>query len=79
MRKVFDRIGKTEQALNAERFISIVSRHDGISYEDAYKTVHSSFPDMRDFEGIFNGAIRSGQIALVQTATGLLLKAAKHG
>lgn len=66
MPKVFSRIGRTEQSLQAERFISIVMRKGVVYYDEAYRLIHSHFPDFRDFEGILNGAIRSGQVEVRQ-------------
>jgi len=62
--KVFSRIGRTEESLQAERFIMIVKRHGRIGYAKAYQHVHAYFPDFKDFEGILAGAIRSGVIRM---------------
>lgn len=62
MPKVFDRIGRSEQSIQAERFIQHIEQHGELSYEAAYKYIHMHFPMLRDFEGIVAGAIRSGQI-----------------
>jgi len=76
MHRVFSRIGRTEDSMQAERFIEFIKRKGTISYEDAYRMIHSYFPDFRDFEGILAGAIRSGQVILSTTATGMFLRAA---
>lgn len=60
--KVFAQIGRTEESVQAERFINLIHRRGKIPYEEAYQLVHMHFPDMRDYEGILMGAIRSGQI-----------------
>lgn len=60
--KVFAQIGRTEQSIQAEKFIAIINKRGKVAYEEAYRLVHVAFPDMRDFEGILAGAIRSGQI-----------------
>lgn len=60
--KVFAQIGRTEQSEYAEKFIMVVRKRGAILYEEAYRLVHTHFPDMRDFEGILTGAIRSGQL-----------------
>lgn len=62
MPRVFSRIGRSEQSLQAERFISFVKRAGTVEYERAYAMIHAHFPDFRDFEGIVTGAVRSGQI-----------------
>lgn len=66
MPKVFSKIGRTEQSVQAERFIEGIARKGRVSYMDAYREVHLFFPDFKDFEGIVTGAIRSGQIRLSQ-------------
>src|SRR6202008_919382 len=60
--KVFAQIGRTEQSVNAEKFVNLIRKKGKVVYEEAYRLVHVHFPDMRDFEGICAGAIRSGQI-----------------
>jgi len=62
--KVFSRIGRSEESLQAERFISFIKRHGKITYTKAYHHIHSYFPDFRDFEGVLAGAIRSGQVKM---------------
>jgi hypothetical protein len=64
--KVFSRIGRTDQSLYAEQFISLVRKRGAVSYQEAYKLVHAYFPDFRDFEGIVSGAVRSGYVSLQQ-------------
>lgn len=60
--KVFSRIGRTEESLQAERFIQFVKFRGQIPYAEAYRHVHTFFSDFRDFEGVLAGAIRSGVI-----------------
>ena len=74
MHRVFSRIGRTEDSMQAERFIEFVRRKGQIPYHDAYKMIHVYFPDFRDFEGILTGAIQSGQLQLVTTAAGIYIK-----
>lgn len=64
MPRVFSRIGRSEQSLQAERFIAYVKRVQRVEYEKAYGMIHAHFPDFRDFEGISTGAVRSGQVIL---------------
>lgn len=78
MPKVFSRIGRTEDSMQAERFISFVAKKGKVKYEDAYKLVHSYFPDFRDFEGVVNGAIRSGCVQLQAGTDGFWFVAVKE-
>jgi hypothetical protein len=61
---VFSRIGRSEESLQAERFIQFVKRHGKLDYAKAYQHIHAYFPDFRDFEGVLAGAIRSGSIRM---------------
>ncbi len=75
MSKVFSRMGRTDDSMQAERFIEYVRKKGTVSYEEAYRMIHTYFPDFRDFEGILAGAVRSGQIVTVAAAGGFVLKA----
>lgn len=79
MHRVFSRIGRTEDSMQAERFIEFVRRKGSIPYADAYKMIHIYFPDFRDFEGILAGAIQSGQLKVVSTTAGIMLQAIEAG
>lgn len=79
MHRVFNRIGRTEDSMQAERFIDFVKRKGTISYHEAYKMIHVYFPDFRDFEGILRGAIQSGQVEMLSGANGLTLRARPSG
>lgn len=73
MPKVFSRIGRTDQSLQAERFINYVTKKGSLPYSEAYKMIHVQFPDFRDFEGILSGALNSNQLKVVSTTSGLHL------
>jgi len=66
---VFSRIGRSEESLQAERFIDFIKRQGRVPYTKAYKYIHSYFPDFRDFEGVVTGAVRSGVIRMEFTGT----------
>lgn len=78
MQKVFSKIGRTEDSIQAERFIEFVKRKGEVTYAEAYSMIHTYFPDFRDFEGIMNGAIRSGQLHMTQTAAGPIIRAGTY-
>lgn len=69
LEKVFSRIGRSEDSLQAERFIGFIKRNSPVPYTKAYSHIHSYFPDFRDFEGILAGAIRSGVVRMEFTGT----------
>lgn len=75
MHRVFSRIGRTEDSMQAERFIEFVRRKGIVGYHEAYKMIHIYFPDFRDFEGILSGAVNSGQVQIITTVQGIMLKA----
>lgn len=77
MPKVFARIGRSEQSIQAERFIKHVQQQGAIPYDTAYQFIHMHFPMHRDFEGMITGAIRSGQIWMDTTGGKVILKAGK--
>lgn len=64
MPKVFARIGRSEQSIQAERFIKHIHQHGVLSYAAAYQFIHAHFPMHRDFESMVMGAIKSGQIVV---------------
>ena len=64
MPKVFARIGRTEDSIQAERFVQFVQKNSPVTYAQAYSYVHSAFPYCRDFENIVHGAIRAGMIKM---------------
>lgn len=75
MHRVFSRMGRTEESLQAERFVEFVQRKGTVPYMEAYNHIRNYFPDFRDFEGILAGAINSGQIQVVTTTGGIMLSA----
>ena len=74
MQKVFDRIGRSEMSLNAERLLKFIASRGQVPVVSAYREVHAAFPDSRDYEAVLAGLVRSGQVAMVQTAEGMFLR-----
>lgn len=75
MPMVFSKIGRTEESIQAERFIKFVhTQTEGISFEEAYHYVHIHFPKLRDFEAILYGGVRSGQLSLSSTPQGQFIR-----
>lgn len=64
MQYVFSKIGKSEDAVYAERLIWYVEKREGCPYSEAYRFVHSHFPKMNDFEAVMTGALKSGYLIL---------------
>lgn len=64
MPKVFARIGRSEDSVQAERFVTFVHKNSPVLYATAYAYVHNAFPFVKDFEGIVAGASASGMITI---------------
>jgi Protein of unknown function (DUF3987) len=64
--RVFSKVGKSPEAIASEKLVDFIRRERVTSYEAAYRMVEATFPNHRDFEGILNGAIRSGRITMAQ-------------
>ena len=64
LEKVFSRIGRSEESMQVERFITFIRRYGRVSFTVAYKYIHSYFTDYRDFDAALAGAVKSGQIKL---------------
>ncbi len=64
MRKVFSKIGRTEDSLQTERLLDFVRKKKTVPYATAYQYVHTAFPDVHNFEGILNGLVRAGYVEL---------------
>jgi hypothetical protein len=64
MPKVFSKIGRSEDSVQAERFIQFVQKNSPISYQAAYAYIHAAFPFVKDFEGIVAGAVQAGLITM---------------
>lgn len=74
MPQVFSRIGKSEQAQQAERLVSFAKGQGAISYEQAYKFLHSHFPLEKDMEGVVSGVLKAGLLELHQAGEHWLLR-----
>lgn len=65
MPKVFEKMGQTEKGMQAGRFISFIRQAGKVSQAEAYRYIHTHFPDAREFSAILQGAINSGQIKAI--------------
>ena len=66
MPKVFAKIGRTNESVQAERFVQFILNNKRVAYVEAYKYMQLQFPQLRDMEGILQGAIRAGLMSLVE-------------
>lgn len=73
MPRVFHKIGRTEQSVQAERLLGWLKRRGKAPYQEAYRFIHAYFPDLKDFEGVLNGLIRAGYVLLSQDGSDFML------
>lgn len=62
MPRVFNRIGKTDQSVQAERFVAYVQKRGRVTYTEAYRFLHAYFPSSKDCEEILAGCIKAGHV-----------------
>jgi hypothetical protein len=62
--KVFSRIGRSEESMQAERLLDFIRRGGTVKYSAALMHVQMYFPDFREFEGVLKGLIQAGQVKL---------------
>lgn len=72
MPKVFSRIGKSEDSVQADRFVEFVCKNSPCTYMAAYAYIHSAFPFVKDFEDIVKGALAAGLVRM-DASTKMLL------
>jgi predicted RNA-binding protein YlqC (UPF0109 family) len=75
MPKVFAKIGRTAESIQAERFIQYIQKHRVVPYAQAYAFIHSHFPNLQNFEGILRGAINAGYLELSGSGIATVIKA----
>lgn len=73
MPKVFAKIGRSEESLHVEKFLTFIRQRQTVPYDEAYRYIHSAFPNSRDFEGIINGLLKSGLITSKMVPGGVIL------
>ncbi|HEY6018934.1 MAG TPA: DUF3987 domain-containing protein [Candidatus Paceibacterota bacterium] len=64
MPMVFSKIGRTDESLQVDRFLSFVRKVGRIKAADAYRFIHSYFPQAKDYEEVLKGATRAGFIEM---------------
>ena len=64
MARVFSKIGKSDFSFYADRLIQYIHRTGTVTYQDAYRYVHTHFPSVKDFEDILAGLVRAGFVRM---------------
>lgn len=70
MPAVFARIGKSDSAAIADRFLQMVRRRGGVPYGEALKWFHAYFPNISDLEGMIAGLMKAELISIQATPSG---------
>lgn len=65
MPEVFSKIGRSQQSVQAEKFIKFVLKKKQVSYAEAYQHVHMYFPKAGDFEQMVKGVLLSKLLDMI--------------
>lgn len=63
---VFSQIGQDQSAYHIQRMVNFLKKSGGAPYTQAYRQVHSNFPNAREFEEAVQGCLRAGLITMQQ-------------
>lgn len=66
LRKVFAKVGRSAEGVNAQDFVEYVNRRKEVVYEEAYRQFHSRFPSSQKFGDMLKGCVESGHIRIVK-------------
>lgn len=66
MVKVFERIGRSPTALAAERLLNYIRRMGKVEWDAAFRFIHPSLPNQRDFDNVLTALVRSGFLTMSQ-------------
>lgn len=69
MVKVFSKIGRSSMSAHAERLLAQIKMRVKMTYSEAYRFVHTQFPNANDFENVIIGFARAGFVKLVDDGT----------
>lgn len=72
--QVFDRVGKSQDSVQADRLLEMVRVNSPLPFQDAYAAMHSAIPHMDEFENLMRSLERAGLIKLEVVAGKLILK-----
>jgi hypothetical protein len=64
MARVFSKLGKSDFSFYADRLIQHIHKSGTITYQEAYRYVHTQFPSVRDFEDVLAGLVRAGFVRM---------------
>jgi hypothetical protein len=68
MPRVFSRIGRTDESANADRLLRYILNNTKVEWDQAFRHVRQFFPNVRDFENVLAGLVRSNVVGMMQEA-----------
>ena len=71
--KVFDRVGKSQDSIQADRLIELVKASGEIKITAAYAAMHSAVPNFDEFDSLMTGLIQAGMLVRRQVGPHLML------
>jgi hypothetical protein len=74
MIKVFGRIGLNEVSLGSHRLIEWMKKRGEVKYEEAYRYIHSQFPNFKEYEDMLKGLIQSRHLLWIQDGKNVTLR-----
>lgn len=73
--KVFDRVGKSQDSVHADRLLEMVRAKGMMDFTEAYAAMHSSIPHIEEFENLMRSLERAGLLKLDVVGGKLKLRA----
>jgi hypothetical protein len=64
LNQVFSRIGRSEESMQMQRLLDVIKARQMMEYWEAYRVVHTTYTDFRDYEGMLQGCINAGYLKL---------------
>lgn len=60
MNLVFERAGRGEESIQADRLIAILKAKGSMTYQEAFKELHAYFPHAKGLEDVLSGIVKAG-------------------
>jgi uncharacterized protein DUF3987 len=72
--KVFSKVGKSPEAVQASRLLEVVAKRGEMPYKELFRLSQSYFPDAKDFEGVLASFIKGGQVKMGSLGGEIVIK-----
>jgi Protein of unknown function (DUF3987) len=73
--KVFDRVGKSQDSVHADRLLELVRAKGLVPFTEAYAAMHGAIPHIEEFEDLMRSLDRAGLIKIEMIGGKLMLRA----